>query len=67
VIAVRTVVASRVLAVEAAFGCVGLVDVENMEAVESEKSTQPGGWPWSRIPKIVPRTVTEGHERALSR
>ena len=52
-IAVGAVLARGILAVEATFGSVGLVNVDDMEAMGNEEPAKPRGGPRGRITKVA--------------
>ena len=61
----RAVFGSGVLAVEAALGGVGLVDVDDLEVVAKEELADARGWAWSRVFEIVSGPVSKGDDGAL--
>ena len=54
------------LAVEATLGSVGLVDVEDLEMVSKEESTDARGRSWRRVFQILPGTIAESNNGTLS-
>ncbi len=53
------------LTVEATLGSVGLVDVEDLEMVSKEESTDARGRSWRRVFQILPGTIAESNNSAF--